>query len=238
MASESSIQTTGTRSQTCTRYRCLIMKTPFTARPRTAIEVLNMVGECINSNANHSVILLSDTRLGNDYPTKLEQKTTARIQVVGAQLEKWRHELVQQLRHGVCHHIYIGHAFPLVFTTIFCPRIGRGNASQRTSIMDSHQPNIRRRRSRHRARHKSRAYLPSGLKQAASIYYAIPGPRRHVVRVSNLNRSDQASSGLYLRSGYVRDPAATTDSAWPRSYRNGVQNSTARPTIIGGIRAM
>ena len=84
------------------------MQTPTTAQIRTAIEVLNKLGERLNEHAAHSVIQLPDTQLGDRYAGHIEVRAieqTTRIQTVAAQLEQWRDELLQQRRQCVSHHV-------------------------------------------------------------------------------------------------------------------------------------
>lgn len=84
------------------------MRTPSTAQLLAATEVLNMLSERINNDAAHSVVQLPDSRLDDDFATRVEARTieqTTRIQTVTAQLEEWRNELVQERRHCVSHHV-------------------------------------------------------------------------------------------------------------------------------------
>jgi hypothetical protein len=80
------------------------MLTPTTAELLNAIEVLNKLGERINTSAAHSVLQMSDTRLGDHNArrigvTAIEQ--TSRIKTVAEQLQNWRNELIQQRRQNV-----------------------------------------------------------------------------------------------------------------------------------------
>ena len=109
MDSKTSARTpTGTRAQTITRHPHLIMQTPTTAQLRTAIEVLNKLGERINTHANHSVQQLPDSKLGSDYAEKIQSQAveqTTQIAVAVTELECWRQEVQQQRRQCVSHHV-------------------------------------------------------------------------------------------------------------------------------------
>ena len=77
------------------------MRTPTTAQLRTAIEMLKKLGERIDKHANHSLMQLPDTRLGDDNAGRVESQTIeqiARLKTVMAQLEAWRDELRQPNR--------------------------------------------------------------------------------------------------------------------------------------------
>lgn len=99
---------TGTRAQTRTRHSYLIMQTPTTAQLRTAIEVLNKLGERINTHANHSVQQLPDSKLGSEYAEKIQSQAveqTTQIAVAVTELECWRQEVQQQRRQCVSRHV-------------------------------------------------------------------------------------------------------------------------------------
>ena len=84
------------------------MQTPTTAQLRTAIEVLNRLGERLNSHAEHSVMQLAESPLGAHYSGRIEVGTieqTTRIQAVATQLKHWRDELLEQRKHCVSHHV-------------------------------------------------------------------------------------------------------------------------------------
>ena len=84
------------------------MQTPTTAQLRTAIEVLNKLGERINTHANHSVQQLPDSKLGSDYAEKNQSQAveqTTQIAVAVTELECWRQEVQQQRRQCVSHHV-------------------------------------------------------------------------------------------------------------------------------------
>ena len=77
------------------------MKTSTTAQLRTAIEVFKRLEDRIDKHANHSLMQLPDTRLGDDYAVRIESQTIeqiARLKTVMAQLEAWRDELRQPNR--------------------------------------------------------------------------------------------------------------------------------------------
>ena len=84
------------------------MQTPTTTQLRTAIEVLNKLGERLNQRASDSAIQLRESpfdshQAGRIEVTAIEQ--TSRIQSVADQLEQWRNELMQQRRQCVSHGI-------------------------------------------------------------------------------------------------------------------------------------
>src|SRR6266508_5660595 len=106
--------------QAFTQHSRLTMKTPTTAQLRTAIEVLKRLEDRIDKHANHSLMQLPDTRLGDDYAARIEWQTIeqiARLKTVMAQLESWRDELKQERRQCVTHHVFNrGQALPLDLT--------------------------------------------------------------------------------------------------------------------------
>jgi hypothetical protein len=80
------------------------MLTPTTAELLNAIEVLNKLGERINTSAAHSVLQMSDTRLGDHNAGRIGVvaiEQTSRIKIVAEQLQNWRNELIQQRRQNV-----------------------------------------------------------------------------------------------------------------------------------------
>ncbi len=84
------------------------MQTPSTAQIRTAIEVLNKLGERLNERVANSVMQLHDSQFGDRQAGRIETKAieqTTQIQSVAAQLEEWRDELVQERRQCVSHHV-------------------------------------------------------------------------------------------------------------------------------------
>jgi len=84
------------------------MQTPTTAQLRTAIEVLKKLGERLNEDAAHSVMQLPETQFGDQYAARIEARAierTTQIQIVAAQLESWRSELLEQRRQCVSHHV-------------------------------------------------------------------------------------------------------------------------------------
>ena len=109
MASQTATGTpAATRPQTIARHSYLIMQTPTTAQLRTAIEVLNKLGERLNIQAEHSVMQLAESPLGAHYAGRIEVGTieqTTRIESVATQLKNWRDELLQQRRQCVSHHV-------------------------------------------------------------------------------------------------------------------------------------
>jgi demethoxyubiquinone hydroxylase (CLK1/Coq7/Cat5 family) len=83
------------------------MQTPTTTELRIAIQVLDKLGELLTAHANHSIIEMPETQLGNHYAGQIESKAieqTSRIKLVTAQLKTWRAELLQQ-RQTVSHHV-------------------------------------------------------------------------------------------------------------------------------------
>ena len=84
------------------------MQTPTTAQLRTAIEVLNKLGERLNTHAEHSVMQLAESPLGAHYAGRIEVGTieqTTRIEAVATQLKNWRDEMLEQRRQCVSHHV-------------------------------------------------------------------------------------------------------------------------------------
>jgi hypothetical protein len=80
------------------------MLTPTTSELLNAIEVLNKLGERINTSAADSVLQMSDTRLGDHNAgrigvTAIEQ--TSRIKIVAEQIQNWREELLLQRSQNV-----------------------------------------------------------------------------------------------------------------------------------------
>lgn len=83
------------------------MITTTTADLRTAIQVLDKLGERITTDANHSMIEMSESQPGHHHAGQIEASAieqTARVKLVSAQLKSWRDELLQQ-RQTVCHHV-------------------------------------------------------------------------------------------------------------------------------------
>ena len=71
------------------------MPTPTTAELLNAIEVLNKLGEHINTSAAHSVLQMADTRLGEHYAGRIGVNAieqTSRIKIVSEQLQNWREQ--------------------------------------------------------------------------------------------------------------------------------------------------
>ena len=84
------------------------MQTPTTTQLRTAIEVLNKLGERLNQRASDSAMQLRESPFSGHHAGRMEVtaiEQTSRIQSVAAQLEQWREELVQQRRHCVSNHV-------------------------------------------------------------------------------------------------------------------------------------
>jgi len=84
------------------------MQTPTTAQIRTAIEVLNKLGERLNTHAEHSVMQLSESPLGAHYAGRIEVgaiEQTTRIEAVATQLKNCRDEMLEQRRQCVSHHV-------------------------------------------------------------------------------------------------------------------------------------
>ena len=84
------------------------MQAPTTAQLRTAIEVLNKLGERLTARASDSTMQLRESPYDNHQVGRIEVtaiEQTSRIQSVAAQLEQWREELMQQRRQCVSHHV-------------------------------------------------------------------------------------------------------------------------------------
>ena len=80
------------------------MLTPTTAELLNAIEVLNKLGERINTSAADSVLQLSETSMSDHNAGRIGVNAieqTNRIKIVAEQLQKWRNELIQQRRQNV-----------------------------------------------------------------------------------------------------------------------------------------
>ncbi len=80
------------------------MLTPTKAELLNAIEVLNKLGERINTHAAHSVMQIPESSLGEHHAgrigvTAIEQ--TSRIKIVTKQLQNWRDELLLQRSQNV-----------------------------------------------------------------------------------------------------------------------------------------
>jgi len=77
------------------------MQTPTAAQIRTAIEVLKKLGERINTQAEDSVMRLSESPHDAQHAGRIEIgaiEQTTRIEAVAAQLKHWRHELGEARR--------------------------------------------------------------------------------------------------------------------------------------------
>ena len=84
------------------------MQSPTTAQLRTAIEVLNKLGERLNERAADTAMQLRESPFDNHQAGRIEVNAieqTSRIQSVASQLEQWRNELMQQTRQCVSHHV-------------------------------------------------------------------------------------------------------------------------------------
>lgn len=84
------------------------MRTPTSAQVRTAIEVLNRLGERLDIHTEHSVMQLSESPLGTHYAGRIEVGATeqiTRIEAVATQLKNWRDEMLEQRRQYVSHHV-------------------------------------------------------------------------------------------------------------------------------------
>ena len=80
------------------------MLTPTIAESLNAIEVLNKLGERINTSAVNSVLQLSETNLGNHNAGRIGVNAieqTSRVKIVAGQLQIWREELLLQRRQNV-----------------------------------------------------------------------------------------------------------------------------------------
>jgi hypothetical protein len=83
------------------------MMTPTTADLRTAIKVLDKLGERFTAKANNSMIEMHESPRGSHQAGQIEASAieqTARVKLVSAQLKSWRDELLQQ-RQTVAHHV-------------------------------------------------------------------------------------------------------------------------------------
>jgi hypothetical protein len=84
------------------------MQTPTTAQIRTAIEVLSKLGERLNTQAERSVMQLSESPTSAHYSGSIQVSAieqTTRIEAVATQLKNWRDELLEQRRQCVSHHV-------------------------------------------------------------------------------------------------------------------------------------
>jgi hypothetical protein len=80
------------------------MLTPTTAELLNAIEVLNKLGERINTSATHSVLQLAETSMGDHNAGRIGVNAieqTSHIKIVAEQLQNWRIELIQQRSQNV-----------------------------------------------------------------------------------------------------------------------------------------
>jgi hypothetical protein len=85
-----------------------ILRPPTTAQLRTAIEVLDKLGERINEHTEHSMKQLPESPQGENYAAQIKAQTieqTTRIKTVAEQLKNWREELLQQQKNSVSYHV-------------------------------------------------------------------------------------------------------------------------------------
>jgi len=85
-----------------------ILQPPTTAQLRTAIEVLNKVGERIRKHTDHSLMQLPDSPRGDNYAAQIKARSIeqiTRIETVLGQLKCWREELIQQKKQSISHHV-------------------------------------------------------------------------------------------------------------------------------------
>jgi len=83
------------------------MGAPSTAELRTAIQVLDKLGERLTAHASNAMLELPEHQIDNHYAGKIEANAieqTSRVKQVSAQLKSWREELMQQ-RQTVSHHV-------------------------------------------------------------------------------------------------------------------------------------
>ena len=74
------------------------MQTPTPVQIKTAIEVLKKYAERLNEQATHSVIQMSESRLGTNYATHIQSQSIGQIshvEAVAAQLTNWLDEIIQ-----------------------------------------------------------------------------------------------------------------------------------------------
>lgn len=79
---------------------------PTTAELHSAIEVLKVLDQRLNEQANHSIMQLPKTDLGNRYAGQIEARNveqTSHIGKVVTQLQNWREELLQQQNQRMTH---------------------------------------------------------------------------------------------------------------------------------------
>jgi hypothetical protein len=86
----------------------LTMQAPTTYEIRDAIQVLKKLCERLNEHATHSKLQMPESQLGKRYASQIEVKSIeqiARIEVVSAQLQNWRDELLQQQKQSISNHV-------------------------------------------------------------------------------------------------------------------------------------
>jgi hypothetical protein len=84
------------------------MRTPTVHQIRTAIEVLERLGERLSTHAAHSVLQMPDTRLGDDYAARIGSSANeqiSRIETVKSQLVNWSDEVRENRRQCVSNHV-------------------------------------------------------------------------------------------------------------------------------------
>ncbi len=84
------------------------MQPPSPAQIRTAIEVLKKFGERLNEHAEHAMLQLPESPLGDTHAGRIKVQALEQIsrsQQVAEQLEHWREELHQERRQCVSHHV-------------------------------------------------------------------------------------------------------------------------------------
>ena len=87
-------------------YQPPMMKAPTVAQLRTAVEVLHKLGERLTTEASHSGIPRTGTRLARDRRSRIEARAMAQtihIETIADQLGNWSDELMEQTRPCVCH---------------------------------------------------------------------------------------------------------------------------------------
>ncbi|HEX5398700.1 MAG TPA: hypothetical protein VFY06_06595 [Verrucomicrobiae bacterium] len=83
------------------------MQKPTTIELRTAIQVLEQLGERMTTQASDSMLALHESPSGGHQAGRIESSAieqTSRIKIVTDQLKSWRDELLQQ-RQSVSHHV-------------------------------------------------------------------------------------------------------------------------------------
>lgn len=84
------------------------MHSPTATQIRIAIQVLNQLGERLNEHAEHAMMQLPESQLGDTYAGRVKVQALEQIsrsRQVTEQLEHWHDEIRQQRRHSVSHGI-------------------------------------------------------------------------------------------------------------------------------------